>query len=58
MGFSMENGAGGGAGFTHVMHGRSRMTIDHRIPTMPGRSKSGFSLARQTSLSCTMLAAP
>ena len=29
-------------GCTHVMHGRSRMTIDPRIPTMPGRSTSGF----------------
>ena len=25
-----------------LMHGRSRMTIDSRIPTMPGRSMSGF----------------
>ena len=25
-----------------VMHGRSRMTIDSLIPTMPGRSTSGF----------------
>ena len=25
-----------------IMHGRSRMTIDPRIPTMPGRSMSGF----------------
>ena len=24
------------------MHGRSRITIDPRIPTMPGRSRSGF----------------
>ena len=24
------------------MHGRSRMTIDPRIPAMPGRSTSGF----------------
>ena len=24
------------------MHGRSRMTIDPRTPTMPGRSMSGF----------------
>ena len=24
------------------MHGRTRMTIDPRIPTMPGRSMSGF----------------
>ena len=25
-----------------IMHDRSRMTIDPRIPTMPGRSTSGF----------------
>ena len=25
-----------------VMHGSSRMTIDPRIPTMPGQSTSGF----------------
>ena len=25
-----------------LMHGRSLMTIDPRIPTMPGRSTSGF----------------
>ena len=25
-----------------VMHGRSRMTTDPRIPTMPGQSTSGF----------------
>ena len=24
------------------MHGRSRIAIDPRIPTMPGRSTSGF----------------
>ena len=24
------------------LHGRSRMTIDPRVLTMPGRSKSGF----------------
>ena len=29
-------------GCTHVMHGRSRMTVDPRIPTMPGQSTSGF----------------
>ena len=27
---------------TQFVHGRSRMTIDPRIPTMPGRSTSGF----------------
>ena len=26
----------------HLMHSRSRMTIDPHIPTMPGRSTSGF----------------
>ena len=29
-------------GCTHVKHGRSRMTIDPRIRTTPGRSTSGF----------------
>ena len=29
-------------GGTHVMHGRSGMTIDPRIPSMSGRSTSGF----------------
>ena len=33
---------GGGGGGTHIMHRRSRMTIDPRIPTTPGRSTSGF----------------
>ena len=28
-------------GCTHVMHGRSRITIDPRIPTMPRQSTSG-----------------
>ena len=32
-------GGGGGAQF---VHGRSRMTIYPRIPTLPGRSTSGF----------------
>ena len=31
-----------GGGCTHVMHGCSRMTIDPRSPTMPGRSTSSF----------------
>ena len=35
------DGGGGGCVLT-VMHGRSRMTIDPRIPSMPGRSTSGF----------------
>ena len=34
-----EKGGGGG---TQFVHGRYRMTIDPRIPSMPGRSTSGF----------------
>ena len=40
-----ERGGGKGVGRggrTQFVHGRSRMTIDPRIPTMPGRSTSGF----------------
>ena len=38
-----EEGQGeGGRGCTLFVHSRSRMTIDPRIPTMPGRSTSGF----------------
>ena len=32
-----------------AMHGGRRVPIDPRTPTMPGRSKSGISPARQTS---------
>ena len=32
----------GGGGGTQVVHGRSRMTIDPRIPTMAGWSTPGF----------------
>ena len=32
----------GRGGCTQFVHGRSRMTIDPRTPTMPGRSMSGF----------------
>ena len=32
----------GGGGVLIVVHGRSRMTIDYRIPKMPARSTSGF----------------
>ena len=28
--------------YSELVHGRSRMTIDPRTPTMPGRSTSGF----------------
>ena len=33
---------GGGGGGTQVVRGRSRMTLDPRVPTMPGRSTSDF----------------
>ena len=36
-----EEGAGGGGGCTWFVHGRSRITTDFRVPTMPGRSTSG-----------------
>ena len=45
-----------GAGCTHVMHGRSRMTIDPRIPTMPGRNTSGFT--DQADIACTKREVP
>ena len=32
----------GGWGGAQFVHGRSRMTVDPRIPTVPGRSMSGF----------------
>ena len=38
----IRGGIGGGGGCTQFVHGRSRMTIDPRIPTMPGRRTSGF----------------
>ena len=37
-----EGGGWGWGGCTQFEHGRSRMTTDPRIPTMPGRSTSGF----------------
>ena len=33
---------GGGGGVLDIMHGRSRMAMDPRIPTMSGQSASGF----------------
>ena len=51
MGFGLEieraEHLEGGRG-TQFVHGRCRMTIDPSIPTMPGRSTSGFSPTRQT----------
>ena len=44
-------------GVTHaIMHSRSRMTVDPRIPTTPGRSTSGFT--DEEDISCTKLEAP
>ena len=41
----------GRRGYTNVIHGRSRMTIDHRIPTVPGWSSSSFT--NPSDVSCT-----
>ena len=35
-------GSARGGGALDIIHGRSRMPIDPRIPTMPGRNTSGF----------------
>ena len=40
-------GERGGGGCTQFVHDRSRMSIDPRIPTMPGRSTSGFHKPRR-----------
>ena len=37
-----HSASAGRGGELIIMHGRSRMNIDPRIPTMPGRSTSGF----------------
>ena len=42
----------GSGGVLDLMHGRSRMTIYPRIPTMPGRSTSGF-FTDQADIDCT-----
>ena len=41
LGLALALGLGGGV-CTQFVHGRSRMTVDPRIPTMPGQSTSGF----------------
>ena len=38
----MRREGGEGGWYTQFVHGRSRMTIDPRIPIMPGRSTLGF----------------
>ena len=38
----LDTGGGGVVLIIIIMHGRSRMAIDPHIPTMPGRSMSGF----------------
>ena len=44
-----------GGGGAHVMHGRCRMAIDLRIPTMSGRSTSGL---HRADIACTKREAP
>ena len=46
----------GGVLITGIMHGRSRMAVDPRIPTMPGRSTSVF--AGQADIASTKREAP
>ena len=49
----VSRGGGGGrgeGGCTQFVHEGSRMTIDPRIPTMPGTKHVGFSPTRQTLL--------
>ena len=41
---------GGGGGVLIFMHGPSRMTIDPRTPTMPGRGRSTSSFYRPGSM--------
>ena len=43
-----HRGESGRGGILDVMHGRSRMTMDHRVPTMPGQSTSGFHRSGKT----------
>ena len=40
--FNDQAGMRGGGGCTQFVDGRSRMSINPRIPTIPGRSTSGF----------------
>ena len=44
-------------GSTQFVHSRSRMTIDPRIPIMPGRSTSGFH-QNKADIACTKREAP
>ena len=54
---SVQGGLGGG-GCTHAMHGRSRMTIDPRIPTMPESSTSGLHSRADVLISNTVTKEP
>ena len=47
--------AGARGEYTHVMHGRSRTTIDPSIRTMRGQNMSGF---HRTGIACTKRGAP
>ena len=49
--------AGGGRGVLDIVHGRSCMTIDPRLPTNAGTGHVGFSPTRQT-FACTKHQAP
>ena len=45
-----------GGGCTQFVHDRGPMIVDPRIPTMPGRSTSGFT--NQADIACTKRGAP
>ena len=48
------NGGGGEGGRNHVTHGRSRMTIDPRVPVYnAGTEHVDFSPNRQADIACT-----
>ena len=48
----------GGGECTHGVHGRSGMTVDPRIPTMPGRSTWSFIFNDQADIASTKREAP
>ena len=42
MGSLVGSHGGSAGGRTQFVHGRSRITVDPRIPILPGRGMSGF----------------
>ena len=54
---AVDRHGGSNGGYNQFVHGRSHMTIDPRIPTMPGWSTSGFHQPG-TGIACTKRKAP